>query len=73
MSTVASSSGLNAQPKFVDRCVKVVQFHTDAEGAGCGSHIVAFASCPESKINDDAQPEAQSFLREMPAFVFDFS
>ena len=28
--------GFNAQPKFVDRCVKVVQFHTDAEGAGCG-------------------------------------
>jgi hypothetical protein len=48
-----------------------VQFDADTKATSHGSHLVTFDPRPESKIEDDAQAEAQDFLGEVPEFMFD--
>jgi hypothetical protein len=51
---VASSSGLDAPPEFVDCHIEEVQFDTDTKGTSYGSHLVTFDPGREPEIEDDA-------------------
>ncbi len=64
-------SGLDTPPQFVGRHVEVVQFDTDAKTTSRGSHLVTFDPCPQPKVEDDTQAEAQDLLGETPKFVVD--
>jgi hypothetical protein len=37
-----------------------VQFDADTKATSCGSQLVAFDPCPESKIEDDDHAQAQA-------------
>jgi hypothetical protein len=47
-----------------------VQFDADTKLTRHASHLVTFGSHPQAKVEDDAETEAQDFLREAPEFLF---
>jgi hypothetical protein len=48
-----------------------MQFNGDTKAVSRGSHLVTLDPSPKSKVEDDAQAEAQDLLGEAPEFVFD--